>query len=214
MNSICLPWNTVFFIVYVSANGTNNSSNTCYNPHPDLVQQPKDVMNGSADIDEIRPVLGAVDLVLYNGLLNVSACKFNAPAYVSFPHFYLADPVLLEPFHPDSDLWPNREQHESYISLMPKPGIPLDVAIRMQINFLTRPLEFVSLLENVSTMNYPMIWFETTTVLTDDIIAQLRLLEIAPKMGNIFGGISIGVGVVFGLLGIVLLRKRSNSQYV
>ena len=26
---------------------------------------------------------------LPNGLLNVSSCKFNAAAYVSFPHFYL-----------------------------------------------------------------------------------------------------------------------------
>ncbi len=97
---------------------------------------------------------------------------------------------------------------------MPAPGIPLDVAIRMQINFLTRPLEYITLLQDVPTMNYPMIWFETTTVLTDDIIAQLRLLEIAPKMGNIFGGISVGVGVVLGALGLILFRKRSSSQYV
>lgn len=199
-------------LFFFKGNGTYNTSNTCYNPHPDLLQQPKGT--SGEDIDDIHPILDLVNIGLYNGLLNASACKFNAPAYVSFPHFYLADPELMEPFHPDSDLWPNRKQHESYISLMPAPGIPLDVAIRMQINFLTRPLEYITLLQDVPTMNYPMIWFETTTVLTDDIIAQLRLLEIAPKMGNIFGGISVGVGVVLGTLGLILFRKRSSSQYV
>ena len=28
------------------------------------------------------------------------------------------------------DFWPNEAEHESYLSLMPEPGIPLDVAIR------------------------------------------------------------------------------------
>ena len=46
--------------------------------------------------------IGAVNIGLYNGLLNVTACKFNAPAYVSFPHFYLADPAIMDAFHPDS----------------------------------------------------------------------------------------------------------------
>ena len=75
---------------------------------------------------------------LPNGLLNVSACKYDSPAYVSFPHFYLADPALLDQFHPDSDLNPNEEEHSAYLSLMPKQGIPLEVAIRMQINILYR----------------------------------------------------------------------------
>lgn len=28
-----------------------------------------------------------------SGALNISTCKFGAPAFVSLPHFYLADPV-------------------------------------------------------------------------------------------------------------------------
>ena len=79
-----------------------------------------------------------VNMHLPNGLLNVSACKYDSPAYVSFPHFYLADPALLDQFHPESDLKPNEEQHSAYLSLMPKQGIPLEVAIRMQINILYR----------------------------------------------------------------------------
>ena len=32
------------------------------------------------------------DFYLPNGIHNVSSCKFDAPAYVSYPHFYMADP--------------------------------------------------------------------------------------------------------------------------
>ena len=134
---------------------------------------------------------------LPNGLLNVSACKYDSPAYVSFPHFYLADPALLDQFHPDSDLNPNEEEHSAYLSLMPKQGIPLEVAIRMQINILYRyqstlasPITFIKqnsfrpftgfpihMFENTEPTFYPAVWFETTTELPDDLASQLRLLE-------------------------------------
>ena len=134
---------------------------------------------------------------LPNGLLNVSACKYDSPAYVSFPHFYLADPALLDQFHPDSDLNPNEEEHSAYLSLMPKQGIPLEVAIRMQINILYRqeptlasPITFIKqnsfrpftgfpihMFEDTEPTFYPAVWFETTTELPDDLASQLRLLE-------------------------------------
>ena len=80
---------------------------------------------------------------LINGLLNVSACKFQAPAYVSYPHCYLADNNLIEQFE-DGSLKPDPELHESFLSLDPRSGIPLEVGIRMQINGLVRPLKICS----------------------------------------------------------------------
>ena len=97
-------------------NVTDVPENFCFNPLPDP------------------------DLYLPNGLMNVSTCKFDAPAYVSFPHFYLADPALLEQFPPGT-LNPNEEEHGNHLSLMPETGIPLEVEIRMQINALVRPIK-------------------------------------------------------------------------
>ena len=74
------------------------------------------------------------------GLLNVTACKFQAPAYVSYPHFMDVDPMILDQFHENSMIKENRTAHSSYLSLDPKSGIPLEVAIRLQINGLARPL--------------------------------------------------------------------------
>lgn len=54
---------------YMLDNGENNSSRLCYCPNGDCGP---------------------------SGTLNISTCKFGAPAFVSMPHFYLADPSYRE----------------------------------------------------------------------------------------------------------------------
>ena len=98
------------------ANETFYESNSCFNPHPTEEQ------------------------FLPNGFLNVSSCKFDAPAYVSYPHFYLSDAKLLEQFGPGTQMSPSEELHGSSLSLEPGTGVPLDVKVRMQINGLARPI--------------------------------------------------------------------------
>jgi len=161
-------------------NATFNSSNECFNPYPDLVSHIDDPPASGQQWPTDEG--GEVNLPLFNGLLNVSSCTYDSPSYVSLPHFYNADPALLDQFHPDSDLNPNETEHESYINLMPGAGIPLDVSVRMQINMLARQLPWVSLFDNLKTTVYPMIWFETRTKLTDDMLSQIKLLEFAPKV--------------------------------
>jgi len=195
------------------ANSTFNETNACYNPELDLmVDIPVDCMskeNCTSDTAPARrhPFQNEVNMYLPNGLLNVSACKYDSPAYVSFPHFYLADPALLDQFHPDSDLNPNEEQHSAYLSLMPKQGIPLEVAIRMQINILYRPFTGfeIDMFANSTPTFFPAVWFETTTELPEDLASQLRLLEWVPVLGKIMGGIFTGLGGVT-LLAIAVSR--------
>ena len=129
----------------VMANGTLNENNICFNPNPDLlVDFPVDCLTAdecTSDPPEVHPLEGAVNMYLPNGLLNVTTCtysKYASPTYVSHPHFYLADPLLLDQFHPDSDLNPNEEQHSSYLILHPETGTPLEIAMRTQINVLYR----------------------------------------------------------------------------
>ena len=150
---------------------------------------------------------------LPNGLLNVSKCKYDSSAYVSFPHFYMADPILLEQFHEESDLNPNEADHSSYLSIMPKQGIPLEVAIRMQINVLYRSLPHVTMLENVTPTFFPAVWFEVLTELPADMVTQLRLLEWVPRFGHIFGFTSIGIGVILAGVGSLCIF-RNRSVYV
>lgn len=69
------------------------------------------------------------------GVFNASRCSFGAPAFVSYPHFYLADPYYLEGLE---GLEPVREKHETYLVVEPTAGIPMEVKARIQINLWMR----------------------------------------------------------------------------
>ena len=153
-------------------NATFNSSNSCYNPHPDLVTSyppqedgtPNILPDGKSPFTPPTPIGEVPNMYLPNGLLNVSSCKYDSAAYVSFPHFYMADPELLDQFHPDSELNPNKDDHESYLTILPQQGIPLEVTIRMQINVLYRPITpYIPLLEHTKPIFFPGVWFEVSS---------------------------------------------------
>lgn len=66
------------------------------------------------------------------GVANMSDCKFGAPAFVSYPHFYLADESFIDAT--EGIPKPNREDDEIFIILEPITGIPLHVRAQFQIN--------------------------------------------------------------------------------
>lgn len=51
-----------------------------------------------------------------SGAADISSCKFGAPAFISFPHFYHADPSYLEAVE---GLSPNASIHQLYIDIEP-----------------------------------------------------------------------------------------------
>ena len=75
----------------------------------------------------------------------------------------MADPLLVEQFDPRSDLNPNEDDHSSYISLFPEQGLPLESAIRFQMNFLYRPLMYIDFVADVDPTFYPVMWYEVVS---------------------------------------------------
>uniref|UniRef100_A0AAR2KEA1 Scavenger receptor class B member 1 n=1 Tax=Pygocentrus nattereri TaxID=42514 RepID=A0AAR2KEA1_PYGNA len=71
-----------------------------------------------------------------SGLLNVSTCRHKSPVFISHPHFYNADPALLETV---SGLNPNEEDHGLFIDIHPVRRILLMHVIQPY------PLDFYSL---------------------------------------------------------------------
>lgn len=68
---------------------------------------------------------------LQPGVHNMSDCRYGAPVFASFPHFYLADESYLNAV---DGLHPNQSKHEFSLSLEPSTGIPLEVGAKIQIN--------------------------------------------------------------------------------
>lgn len=71
------------------------------------------------------------------GVYNISDCRFGAPAFISYPHFYLADPSYALAV---DGLNASQEKHEFSISLEPNTGIPVEVNAKMQVNVLLQPI--------------------------------------------------------------------------
>lgn len=50
------------------------------------------------------------------GVANVSSCRYGAPAFVSFPHFHLADPAYRTAV---GGMHPSADNHSFYIAMEP-----------------------------------------------------------------------------------------------
>ncbi|KAK7067690.1 hypothetical protein SK128_022922, partial [Halocaridina rubra] len=70
------------------------------------------------------------------GLLNVESCRMGSPAFASFPHFFNADPFLLDQVN---GLSPEAEKHAFIMDILPEAGIPINVEARIQINLRVKP---------------------------------------------------------------------------
>lgn len=127
---------------------------------------------------------------LASGVFNASKCKWDSPAFISFPHFYLADKIYTQNI---TGMKPNVEKHQFFMALEPRTGIPLSIKATMQINLLIRPYMGISEFRDVPTMMVPMLWFTQRAELTKELADQARIAVNLP---------SIGVWICYALLGV------------
>lgn len=169
------------------ANGTDNPENSCFNPD-------------------------GVDLP--SGLYNVSLCRFNAPVFISFPHFYLADPYYGSRIK--SGINPDKAKHETYFRIEPRAGIPIDVAARFQINLLLEPVPQVTLFSGLTKTYIPVMWFENVAGVPANLQFQMKMLSLVPDiiagMGWAMVGVSISVIIIFSMLHLFKPRKTDDMS--
>ncbi|GFU56970.1 scavenger receptor class B member 1 [Nephila pilipes] len=137
------------------------------------------------------------------GAVNVSTCKFDAPAVVSYPHFLFADSIYTQGV---IGMRPNPKEHRMYLDIIPELGVPIGVAARMQINIVFEAVPNITQFENITKRIYfPVLWFSETAEPGDDIVYQLKLvLKIIPVVINVFSFFMVGVGSFLVLTAFVL----------
>nr|CAD7603521.1 unnamed protein product [Timema genevievae] len=128
-----------------------------------------------------------------SGVLNVSSCRFGAPAFISYPHFYQADQVYLDQVE---GMKPDEEKHRFYVTLEPNTGIPLDVAARFQVNILLDQRPYISLFKNVPKIFFPMLWFEERAAMPQEMASQLKLLLHLPTIGLVVSITLVVIGLI------------------
>lgn len=133
-----------------------------------------------------------------SGLLKISSCVYGVPFVVSFPHFYLGDPRLLEEVE---GLNPDPEKHNSYLDVHEELGVTLDGRNRMQFNILVTKSATMSHLANFKEGSIlPILWLEVgVDELPDEIMDLIYHLTFTAHQ------VYLVMGYVLVVLSIVLL---------
>ncbi|KAK0075820.1 hypothetical protein PV325_006271, partial [Microctonus aethiopoides] len=143
------------------------------------------------------------------GVINITACRYGAPGFVSLPHFYKADPILREQV---TGMKPNETKHSFYITLEPNTGVPLDVAARFQINILVQPSLSVALFRDVPKIYFPIFWFNLKSGTTENLAWSLRQLLIVPSAG-LYGSVILAiVGAIIVIIIAVAIYVRKGPK--
>lgn len=145
------------------------------------------------------------------GLQNISPCQYNAPVYLSFPHFFDADPALLKPFE---GLKPEKELHETYFMIQPKLGVPLEGFVRVQLNIkVDRAANIrINQINQFPDIIFPVMWLEEGVhELTPSI---WRWLFLATRVGPVAVPVLTYSMIIFGATILVLLFVRAYKKMV
>ncbi|XP_059480406.1 scavenger receptor class B member 1 isoform X1 [Neocloeon triangulifer] len=91
------------------------------------------------------------------GLQNISPCQYQAPVYLSYPHFYKADPKLLAAVE---GLEPSKEKHGTFFKIQPKLGVTLEASVKVQLNLKVEKQSFINAVAKFRSIMFPIIWAE------------------------------------------------------
>lgn len=133
------------------------------------------------------------------GVFTLAPCKFNAPIYMSMPHFLDADPYFSSQV---DGMQPDPMRHEFYVDLEPRTGSPVTLAARVQLNVaISKPPGLVRF-RNIPEIMFPVFWQELTVNLTGPVIDELLLASRANTQ-------TIKVSYVLYLLGAAVLTTAA-----
>ncbi|XP_068562462.1 scavenger receptor class B member 1 isoform X1 [Cebidichthys violaceus] len=147
-----------------------------------------------------------------SGLLNVSSCRHNSPVFISHPHFFNADPVLLDFVQ---GLKPTEDKHGLFIDIHPLTGVPLNVSIRLQLNLYMKRVSAITETGKIAEVVMPMIWFEESGYIDGPILTTFHTnLVVLPAVMDYmqYGFIALGLATILIASLVHHKVKRSRSH--
>ncbi|NXK85810.1 SCRB1 protein, partial [Formicarius rufipectus] len=140
---------------------------------------------------------------MQSGIQNVSTCRFNAPMFISHPHFYNADPFLLNTV---KGLHPNKEQHALFLDVHPMTGIPMDCSIRLQLNLYIKHVPGIYQTGAIRPVVLPLLWFAESGSIEGSVLEQFYTnLVLLPSVLEYLQYIFLGLSVLLIISAAVLM---------
>ncbi|NXU87725.1 SCRB1 protein, partial [Xiphorhynchus elegans] len=130
---------------------------------------------------------------LQSGIQNVSTCRFNAPMFISHPHFYNADPSLVSAIE---GLNPNKEEHALFLDVHPMTGIPMHCSIKLQLNLYIKQVSGILQTGKIKPVVLPLLWFAESGSIEGSVLNQfytnlVLLPTVLDYLQYVFFGLSV-----------------------
>ncbi|KAM9056053.1 scavenger receptor class B member 1 isoform 1-T1 [Megaptera novaeangliae] len=136
-----------------------------------------------------------------SGIQNVSTCRFNAPLFLSHPHFYNADPVLAEAV---SGLHPNPEEHSLFLDVHPVTGIPMNCSVKLQLSLYIKSVKGIGQTGKIEPVILPLMWFGESGAMEGETLQTFYTqLVLMPKVLHYAQYVLLALGCVLLLIPIV-----------
>lgn len=149
------------------------------------------------------------------GLLDVRGCYYGFPIALSNAHFLDGDKSLSANV---IGMNPDPKKHRSYFVIQPDSGLPIELAVRFQINMHLGNIKTIANCERFDNIVLPLLWAEISMdKLPDFLETRFRMyLNVLPVVEKCFMVICLAGGVLFFLLSlykfIIVSKTRSQHQ--
>ncbi|XP_071618778.1 scavenger receptor class B member 1 isoform X2 [Heliangelus exortis] len=147
---------------------------------------------------------------MQSGIQNVSTCRMNAPMFISHPHFYNADPALLDTVE---GLHPSKEQHALFLDVHPMTGIPMNCSIKLQLNLYIKQVSGIIQTGKIKPVVLPLLWFEESGSIEGSVLKQFYTnLVLIPSLLDYLQYIFLGLSIPFFITAAVLVLRRQEKR--
>ncbi|XP_029475565.1 scavenger receptor class B member 1 isoform X2 [Rhinatrema bivittatum] len=146
---------------------------------------------------------------LESGVQNVSSCRFNAPVFMSFPHFYNADPVFVQAV---KGINPSASLHALFLDLHPLTGIPMNCSIKLQLNIYIKSISHIAQTGKIKPVLLPVLWFTESGYIDGPILSTYYTqLVLMPSIFEYLQYILIALGGLLIVIGIIIVTGKGRN---
>ncbi|KAM8818185.1 scavenger receptor class B member 1 isoform 2-T3 [Rhynchonycteris naso] len=147
---------------------------------------------------------------LESGIQNVSTCRFNAPLFLSHPHFYNADPLLADAV---LGLHPNEKEHSLFLDVHPVTGIPMNCSVKLQLSLYIKAIKGIGQTGKIEPVVLPLMWFEERGAMEGEPLQTFYTqLVLMPKVLHYAQYVLLALGCVLLLVPVIYLIRGQGPE--
>ncbi|KAM5238987.1 scavenger receptor class B member 1 isoform 2-T2 [Ctenodactylus gundi] len=149
---------------------------------------------------------------LESGIQNVSTCSFNAPLFLSHPHFYNADPVLAERV---LGLHPNAQEHALFLDIHPVTGIPMNCSVKLQLSLYIKSIRGIGQTGKIQPVVLPLLWFGQSGAMEGETLHTFYMqLVLMPKILHYAQYVLLALGGALLLIPVVYQVRSQDKCFL